>query len=282
MAFNATEQEVIVLNATLGMIDDMVNFAIFEKLGPKTHDTNLLPKTADTLRLFNVLLRDFLSPVTGKGGSRLPFDLPKPPNSNRATDHTTLFYLRQVCQSPQFSGQVDPLHKLVTDFIEWLETEALVEKVWISNISVEVDLKIRRIDFLRICGDIGKHNFIRLGGQAKRIRALLEENGRAINESEAYLAIPNLWEWFHTHLFAYHASTIAEFLNEMRYAIRAYVEPHARQAYRKIDELRYDFELPGGIVEPFARWMYFELMAAGLTRPYFPRFTVTKSLKSQF
>ena len=282
MPFNPTEQEAIVLNATLGMIDDMVNHVIFTELGARTHDTNLLPRTADTLRLFNVLLRDFLSPVASKGGQSLPFDLPKPPNGDNPAEHTTLFYLRRVCEDPRLGTEIAPLRRLVDEFMAWLETEAFVPGVWLSNISVQVDLRIRRIQFLRICGDIGKHNFVRLGGQANAIRNLLKENGRSITLSDAYLAIPDLWDWFHTHLFAYHASTIAEFLNEIRYAIRAYVEPQARQAYRRIDELRYDFDRHPDIIEPFAHWMYFELMQASLREPNYPRFSVTKSLKSQF
>ncbi|WP_449472586.1 hypothetical protein [Sphingobium chungangianum] len=83
MTFTEMEQEAIVLNAVVGMVDDMVNHAIFCPLGEKRHDTNLLPQTAETLRQFGTLLRDFLSPVTGRN-NKLPFDLPKPDNGDLA------------------------------------------------------------------------------------------------------------------------------------------------------------------------------------------------------
>lgn len=209
MTFTELEQEAIVLNAVIGMVDDMVNHAIFCLPGEKREDTNLLPQTSDTLRQFAILLRDFLSPVTGKGQGPMPFGLPKPPKGSKATDHTTLFYLARVCENPLIGRDLDTLAKLVHDFTEWLEDAAFVPKVWLSTIQVEVNLTIKRIEFIRMGGDIGKHNFLRLGGQAAKLQRILRENGVTISESQAYAALPDCWDWFHTHLFAYHASTLA-------------------------------------------------------------------------
>ena len=75
MTFTALEQEAIVLNAAMGIVDDMVNHAIFCSLGDDRENTNLLPQTSDTLRQFAILLRDFLSPVTAKGKGPMPFGL---------------------------------------------------------------------------------------------------------------------------------------------------------------------------------------------------------------
>ena len=273
------EREAIVLNAVLGMIDDMVNHAIFMPLGEKKFETNLLPTTSEALRQFGTLLRDFLSPVTGRSGGPLPFGLPKPPNGDLATDHTTLFYLRLIGADPLIGTAIEPLRETVSAFAEWLEERAFVPKVWLSNISVELDLKIKRIDFIRISGDIGKHNFLRLAGQARRIQSILAENGVTIDEGEAYLAIPDAWDWFHTHLFAFHASNIAEFLNNIRYGIRHYVAPVAKQSFVQIDEF---FDRPNGIADRFARAQYFELMQSSLKQPNYPLFTVSKSIKDQF
>lgn len=219
MTFSPIEQEAIILNAVMGMVDDMVNHSIFCGLGEKRHDTNLLPQTSETLRQFNILLRDFLSPVTARGSDPMPFGLEKPPKSESQTAHTSLYYLRRVCENPLIGTRVAPLKMIVESFTEWLEAEAFVEDVWFSHISVKTDLRIKRIDFIRMTGDIGKHNFLRLGGPAAKLRRILAANGKQITEDQAYLALPDCWDWFHTHLFAYHASTIAEFLNNIRYAI---------------------------------------------------------------
>lgn len=287
MTFTAFEQEAIVLNAAMGIVDDMVNHAIFCSPGEVRENTNLLPQTSDTLRQFAILLRDFLSPVTGKGQGPMPFGLPKPPQGGKATDHTTLFYLARVCKNPLIGADIDSLAIQVHDFTEWLECSAFVPRVWLSNIEVEVNLTIKRIDFIRMGGDIGKHNFLRLGGQAAKLIRILGENGVTINESQAYAALPDCWDWFHTHLFAYHASTIAEFLNNIRYAIRLYVTPAANSRYRvtgKIDDYldKYTYDRPAEIKSEFAWAQYYDLLNSTRLRPNFPPFSVTQSLKNQF
>lgn len=284
MASTALEQEAIVLNAVIGMVDDMVNHSIFCFPGEKRKDTNLLPQTSDTLRQFAILLRDFLSPIRPR--KTMPFGLPRPSEGSKATDRTTLFYLARVCENPLIGTNIDSLAMVVHEFIEWLETPASVPKVWLSNIGVEVDLTIKRIDFIQMGGDIGKHNFLRLGGQVANLQRILGENGVLIDESQAYAALPDCWDWFHSHLFEYHVSTLAEFLNNIRYAIRLYVEPVAEIRYRvtgKIDDLdMYTYSRPDEIVNDFAWAQYYALLASTRLKPNFPPFSVTQSLKSQF
>ncbi|RXD05140.1 hypothetical protein EQZ23_08470 [Sphingomonas sp. UV9] len=287
MKFSLIEQEAIILNAVMGMVDDMVNHSIFCGLGEKRHDTNLLPQTSETLRQFNILLRDFLSPVTARGNDPMPFELPKPPNNKVQTDHTSLYYLRHVCEQPLIGSRVAPLKMIVDSFIEWLEAEAFVEKVWFARISLETNLRIKRIDFIRMTGDIGKHNFLRLGGQAAKLRRILADNGKQITEDEAYLALPDCWDWFHTHLFAYHASTIAEFLNNIRYTIRLYVKPVAKERYRETGRMLgdihiYTYERPEEIVSEFAWSSYYDLLDSSRYKPNFPPFSVSKNLKKAF
>jgi hypothetical protein len=281
------EQEAIVLSAVVGMVDEMVNHAIFCPLGDRKTDTNLLPQSSETLRQFAILLRDFLSPVTSRGDKPMPFGLPKPQGGDRASDHTTLFYLSRVCEAPQIGGDVSFLSVQVRAFSDWLDTDIVIPKVWLSRIELEVDLEIKRIDFIRIGGDIGKHNFLRLGGQAAKLRAILRKQGVEIDESQAYAALPDCWDWFHTHLLAYHASTIAEFLNNIRYAIRLYLAPTADAAYQvtyKIDEYAnaYTFERPPEMTNAFAWAQYYGLLDSIRRRPNFPPFTVAASFKGQF
>lgn len=288
LTFTPIEQEAIVLSAVVGMVDEMVNHAIFCPLGDKTTDTNLLPQTSETLSQFAILLRDFLSPMTAKDKDPLPFDLPRPPkNSDRVTDFTTLFYLTWVCGRPLIGTNVAALAEQVRDFADWLETDILVPEVWFSNIGKKVDLRIRRLDFIRMGGDINKHNFIRLGGQAKKLRAILHANDVEISQSEAYAALPDCRHWFHTHLFAYHASPIAEFLNNIRYAIRHYVRPTAEASYRvirKIDDYAdaYTFDRPDDLKDEFAWGQYHWLLDGSRRQASFPPFTVNRSCKSLF
>lgn len=287
MSHLTLEQEAIVLNAVVTMVDDMVNHAIFCPLGSKKQNTNLMPQTAATLRQFAILLRDFLSPVQAKGKNQLPFGLPTPPKDGCLTDFTTLFYLKLVCENPLIGSDTGNLSKNVNEFADWLECKAFVPKVWFANINVETDLSIKRFDFIRMGGDIGKHNFLRLGGQANKLRRILHDNNVEIDEGQSYAALPDCWDWFHTHLFAYHASALAEFLNNIRYAIRDYVLPTTKDSYRiiaQIDEnfAQYTFERPADITSDFAWSQYHSLLDNARSETTFPRFSVSPYFKDQF
>lgn len=286
MNFNRIEQEAITLNAAWEMIDDMVNFAVFMPLGEKKLETNLMPQTHNTLRLFNLLLGDFLSPLQAKGNASLPFGLSAPPKNSRLSDFTFLYYIRQVCDDPKLSTDVEPLKKHVDAFANWLEAVSVVEKVWLPSINVEVDLSIKRITWLKICGDIGKHSFARLEGNVRKIARILAEHGHKIDDGMAYAVLPEFWDWFHTHLFGYHASTIAEFLNNMRWALFEYLRPEFERAYKVLSTdpkaPNYEFLIPSEVGSPIARTMYWDLMNRVRSEPWFPRFTVTKHLKNQF
>ena len=284
--FTEIEQEAIVLNAVVGMVETMVNPAIFGLPEGDRKETNLLPQTAETLRQFAILLRDFLSPLQSKGKGSMPFGLPKPPSTGRVTDHTTLFYLKRVCDNPIVGKDVEFLRHHTEHFADWLETEAHIEKVWLANIGKEIDLKIKRIEFIRMSGDIGKHNFLRLGGQVKVLRRILHENGLEIDESQGYATLPDCRDWFHEHLLAYHASTIAEYLNNIRYSIRLYVEPAARSRYRTLGTMhgleRYTYDRPTDVVNEFAWSQYYDLLNGSRHTPSFPPFSVNPILRGRY
>lgn len=233
MTFTKTEQEAIVLNAVWSMIDDMVNFALFMPLGGRTQGINLMPKTSDSLRLVHLRLGDFLSPLAPNGKNALPFDLPAPPpiSGARPTDRTFLFYLRQIFEQPNLNSNAGAIRQPVEAFASWLEQDSYVEDVWLPSIEVKVTLTIKRIIWIKICANIAKHSFARLERNVTQIVRILSHHGKEIDEGMGYTVLPEFWEWFHTHLFAYHASTIAEFLNEIRWGIFGYLQPEFKRSY---------------------------------------------------
>jgi len=286
MRFNAVEQEAIVLNAIWSMIDEIVNFAIFMPIGVKTQDVVLMPQTSETRQIAHILLGDFLSPLVSRGKNDLPFGLPKPPREARQSDFSFLFYLRRIAADPQLGNETAALAPTVEAFSAWLEQDTHIEKVWLPSIEVEVDLDIARMTWIKICADIGKHSFARLEGNVRKIVDILQAHGKSIDEGMGYTVLPEFWEWFHDHLFAYHLSTIAEFLNNIRWAIYEYLRPEFSRAYHVTGMVSgaemYAFHYPDGIEAPLAKTMYWGLMNMVRSQPYFPRFTVTPSLKSRF
>jgi hypothetical protein len=205
------------------------------------------------------------------------------PRTRAGSARTYLRYLREIAAKPNFAGEIGPLAKEVESFAAWLDAKLTCPKVWFSDLEIQFDMTVERIWVFKTVGDLAKHNFSRLEGQIRRIRAMLARHGFTVDEGAIYEALPNIEEWLGDHLLAYHTSTIAEFFNNIRWAIHGYLGPEFVRAYRrKDDEVLYTFDVPVEIGEGLPRGMYWRLMNAMRREPYFPRFVVTDSLKAEF
>jgi hypothetical protein len=280
--FTKVEQEAIILNAVWEMIDGMVNYGMFVKYD-RIENTNLMFETSAHMRLFNILLVDFLSLPQRRGKNPLPFGLPDPPNGACPSNRTFLFYLRQICDDPKLNRDAILIHDPLEAFAVWLEDYAFVENVWLPAIDTQLDMRIMRIEYLKICGDIGKHSFARLEVNVRRICRILADHGCPVDEGMGYTVLPEFYEWFHTNVFAYQASVIAEFLNNLRWGIYNYLRPEFERSFERVDPApMYRFKYPSGVAEPLAQQMYWGLINMARSKPYFPRVTVSESFKTRY
>ena len=281
-AYTDLEREVIVLKAVTDLIDDMVNYEIFEPIR-SMRDMNLNFRSMTHKRLFNVLLVDLLSTPMNDD-----FGLAAIPENAQGSAGTFLYYLRLICESPSlYDTDAAPSAALagpVEFFATWLDAECQVEKVWLPSINIETTIRVPRILFIKICGDMAKHSFPRMSINARRLRKLLADNGNQIDIEQAYLAMPEFYEWFHDNIFTYHSSSIGEFLNNIRWGIYDYLAPEFSRSYRKPDvkSVAYEFDHPDGCNSDLARSMYWDLMNWARSAPYMPRFEVTKYLKMRY
>ena len=279
MEFTKTEQEVIVLKAIWELINEMVNYEMFVRL-TRTDDVHLMFKTMTHQRLFNILLVDFLSQP-----GQWPFGLTGPPPGASKSERSLLFLLKRICDDPMFDPTGgDALRVPLEAFMQWLEAECCVEKVWLPSINVESDIRVKRIAFIKICGNIAKHNFTRLSANVGEICEILEANGTAIDTDQGYLVIPEFYEWFHINVLNYHSSAIAEFLNNIRWGIYDYLRPEFARSFTKDDpaSIAYRFIYPPDCNRPVVQTMYWDLMNAVRSEPYMPRFEVTRYLKMRY
>ena len=286
MSFTRTEQESIVLNAVMQMAADMVNFEMFVRWEPwdVTRETNLMFNTQTHARLFNVLLGDFLSVPNPRRGEQRPFGLAGPAQPPaRLTDGTYLLYLREIVSNPQLGKNTSELAAVVEEFGHWLEGQAHVSKVWFPSVNIEADLDIVRMNFLKLCADGAKHNFSRLEGNVREIGKIMAAHGHRIADCDLYLMLPEFYDWFHRDIFIYHSSTIAEFLNRIRWAIYRYLQPEFSRSFERCDPSpMYRVNYPADCIEPIARSMYWGLMNMVRNAPYFPEFRVTQFLKMRY
>jgi hypothetical protein len=269
------EREILLLKATMESINNMVNYGVF-KFHHKDPDSSVLFLTNIHQQYFIIVLTDFLSLETFE---------------SRKAD---LFkQLQRVCKNPCYNVNTKGLETATNGFRDWLEQDVEFEhdgdtrKLWFPSIDQEIALKITRLDFIRICGNISKHNPLGLNRQAAAIRNIFENNNINISLTEALLIMDEFYEQFHNDLFIYHSSTIAEFLNNLRWAIYEYLQPLFKKSTEHYwdDALRlqsYRYHYPEGINNEYIKTIFWNLMNDVRSKPYIPRFKVTRHLKMYY
>lgn len=267
--FSQIEEEIIFLSTVTDLIDSMVNFSILQVVGTSP-DAHILFHTATHQRFFNILLVDLLSTCDKHLlGRQISY----------------LEALSNICDHPAFNegNSVANLRTATDSFVNWLNHEPIVD-VWLPSVRADVPLAIPRKTFLKICGNISKHSLLRQSGPAKDLRSLLEASNVSLTLHEAVLALQDFFERFHTDVFNYHASTIAEFLNEIRWGVYEYLLPEYRRSYTPDggDPPRYSFSYPTELHADVAKTLYWDLMNGIRRKPTVERFTVTKNLKMRY
>jgi len=269
MGFSDIEQEVVLLKAINELINSMVNFEVLTLYGSDP-DSEIQFKTMTHQRFFNIILVDFLS-STDKGAPTM--------------QTSYLGALRHIVERPNFEVNDCVLHlrDATHQFVDWLEQEVEVD-VWLPTIDTQTTLKISRVSFLKMCGNISKHNFLRAIGVAKQLQEALAATGNPETFEDSLLALSDFYERFHTDILNYHSSTVCEFLNNIRWGIYEYMQPEFQQSIVREagDPPRYRYTYPVSLTSAFAKECYWELMDEVRSVPYVRRFRVTKWLKLRY
>lgn len=285
--YSQIEIEVIILKASLDLINQMVNRETmsfsFDPCDPCDLYSPYQIETAKEAEIrfqsytrrayFSILLVDFLS---------------SPPKNFFGGSGNYLRRLNEISKSPLLrSAGVEALSKAVRSFQCWLGETIEVES-WFASLDLEIDLSIERQTFVTMCGNIGKHNFTRQTRQAEKLQQVLSQNGHDVSLDRCLIALgedfPTI---FSDNIFIYHSSTMAEFLNDIRWGIYYYARMEREQcvvewydADLKMEMYKYNY--PEGIVSELGKGCYWGLMNDVRRPPYIRRFEVTKSLKTYY
>lgn len=270
MNFSDYEQEVINLKAINECIDSMINLEVFELLGSDPESQILFP-TSTHQKYFNIILVDFLSNIDK--------DL-------AGESQSCLDILKKISHSPRLGdgNSVKQLRISVDILDKWLHRE-IREKVWLPSIDKQIILKILRIEFLMICGNISKHHFARLTKKTSRdLIAIFRRSGLEITKEESLILYDDFFEWFHINIFNYHSSAIAEMVNNIRWGIQKYLLPEFNNSinYSLKDPLKYEYQVPKEVFTDFGKSCYWELMNEVRSKPNVRKFEVTKTLKLRY
>ncbi len=268
-SYSPTEREVILLRVITDLIDSMVNRSIFNLAG-ESPTANILFHTTTHQQLFNILLVDLLS---------------KPDTRFMTEEVSYLDAIAGICNQPNFdvSSSVTNLRSAVSSLTDWLAFEPTVT-VWFPSADAEVSLTLSRSTFITLCGNISKHSTLRQSHSAEKLRTLLKRSGLSLTLDKALLALEDFYERFHVDIFNYHASRIAELLNEIQWSVYEYLLPEYLRSY--VSEggspERYHFCYPDAVQSDLAKSLYWDLMNWIRRKPIMGRFIVTKHLKIRY
>jgi hypothetical protein len=269
MALNDIEEEAILLKAIKELIDSMVNFEMLDLYGDDP-DSSILFETMTHQMFFNIVLVDFLSRTDKKAFIK---------------QTSYLGALKKISNSPNFdvNSSVASLSEATHKFGDWLEQEVEVQ-TWLPSLRKETTLRLSRMAFIKMCGNISKHNFLRATGVAEELKEIISQSGVSVGLDDTLLALSDFYERFHTDILNYHASTIAEFLNNIRWGIYEYLQPefHRSIVWESRDPPKYRYTYPNGVTSRLAKECYWELMNEVRSPPYVRRFQVTKWLKLRY
>jgi hypothetical protein len=269
MKISNIEQEIIILKADKEIIDTMVNYEMMSLVGADPN-SSIRFKSSTHQKFFNIVLVDFLSRTDRKSPIK---------------QTSYLGAMKDISEDPSFNvgDSIKPLRGATQGFIDWLDQEVKVN-VWLPSIDTQTTLDISRKSFLKMCGNISKHNFLRSFRVAEDLQKNLAKNGVSVTIEESLLALADFYERFHTDILNYHGSTIAEFLNNIRWGIYEYLQPefHSSIVWESGDPPKYRYRYPNAVTSRLAKECYWELMNEVHSAPYMRKFTVTKSLKSRY
>lgn len=258
-----TEHEVMGLKAVVETLDEMLNHAIFRLFeGDNAH---LLFERRAQQQLFHAFLLDFLS---------------KPASELVGSKGTHLDVLRRVIERGALSPSADTteLVSAIDVFEAWLNGRFSVDiHIPSTNDIQRVEIDRRRMVWL--AGNMAKHRFARLSRVTEKIQQIIEQAGVRPTRGDLHAAVDDLRDRFSEDLLLYHANALAEMLNNIRWAVHNYLLPIYRWAYRQDEPALYQFEYPAGVVDEFARSVFWDLMNDVRRGPYLPRFTIPDSYK---
>jgi hypothetical protein len=222
-------------------------------------------------QLFSIFFADFLESVASEltNGRKV----------------NCLELLEGICQDPQLDedSAIEFLRKPVGTLAAWLSTEIKVP-TWLPSIDREVELTLRRQEFIALCGNISKHNIGRLTRTAKRLAQILERASIDLPMIDTLSVLDDFYTQFHDNVFNYHGGLIAQLLNDVRWGIHEYLEPQFLRAYTPAapDSVMYSYRYPANVSAPFAKSCFWDLMNDVRAKPYIARFSVRPFLEARY
>jgi hypothetical protein len=263
------ESEIVLLRAVWEQVDEAVNRSMLTIHG-QSPECEVLFHTELHQRYFNIVLVDLLAETD-----------PTAP----ITKTDFLEGLASIADKPHLASAeaATSLRYAVQEFRQWLKQEVHVE-AWLNSIGITAVLQLPRRQFIRMTGNLSKHGFLRTYRVASQLQQLLARSGVQVSVEQASLGLPEFYDRFHTDILNYHASTIAEFLNNIRWGIYDYLRPvfDSSFSWGPDGPPMYQYTYPAGVEHAYAKQVFWDMMNDVRSPPYIERFAVHRWVKQRY
>ncbi|WP_299599069.1 hypothetical protein [uncultured Microbulbifer sp.] len=263
------EREIIILRNSYDHLNDLLNHSLLEVQGPFGRQHVIFHSHVHR-KLFFILLVDFLSKTDKRG-----------PVGNISF----LEGLKDITEKPLFSTDrsESPLCESVLGFIQWLRQTVEIE-IWLPSIGENIALKVQRLTYLKMCGDISKHNYLRSIGVVSNLQEALLVAGISVTQSQALLVLRDFQDRFDEDILIYLASHICEMLNKICWGIYKYILPEFNRSYqpKPVGFLGNAYQVPPSISSEYAIDCYWSLMNDIRRGPIFEEFETSSGFKEYY
>jgi hypothetical protein len=268
--YSPQELETIILLSIIEDLDKMLSRRIFDVLG-SDNNAEIKFHTEIQQYYFEIILVDFIS----------PFD-----KTIISNGKSSIEYLYDICNKSAFgvSNATNLIKPSIDKFSNWINESMTISDMNLEGISND-EITIKRIDFLKICGNKSKHHFARLGRMHTLIKNILEGNNNESTKNDYNFEILiKIYDRLNQDIFLYHSSLIVEMLNKIRWGIYCYLKEIYNVVFKQdsVDPMRYSYNIPNQIKNETVKSCFYELMNSVRGKPYIDLFETTRWLQMRY
>jgi hypothetical protein len=270
------EKELLLLLSSVQIFDSIVNHEILSINVDENKIATIRPKSYTAMKYFFIYSLDFFSTATDL--------LNYQENKN---------YLELLKELPQYSALLKNSASMlgnITELERWINKELIYENFYFSTFNYEVDLKVKRLDVLKINANFSKHNWTRLNACRKDLKNILlkndliKNNTDLIEDRNLFYTIDNFCDFFigdnqmidkYLYCLAYHFNNIRL---SIKYSLMPVYYDSIEYFYEKDGIRRYRFKRQNDMSE-FEYYLFFDLMNWVGSKSIFEKFDIMKCWK---
>jgi len=266
------QQEIRVLNASVELITNYVNYAIccFPEDQAKLVKT-ILPKDSTAKKYFYILL---LEVIAGVNKEIIP---------SKNDGENLLALLNRISTSPKLdpkSTTIGYLNESVEEFQNWLNHDFDYE-IYSANISKNLKISLTRKDALYLIGNRCKHSLLRSNSILKKLLKIYKESGTEIDPGTEVLILEDIDNWLFDDFGGYHFTKICDLSSKVYYGIIQYVRPVYDKRIVREGDGRYSYIIPENVTQEESKFEFYELLNHSRS-PFLPKIETWEHLEGRY